>query len=128
MKFNKKLTVLTVALLAAAIIPEAAFAAQTVGDIARNLTSSTTDVTKAVGAISTACGFVMAFIGALKFKAHKDNPREVPISMPIVYLIVAALLLFLPTLITTTAVTVLGADAQSQGMNGSGMENAIKLK
>lgn len=100
--------------------------AKTVGDVANNLTTSTAGVVKAVGAISSAAGFIMALIGALKFKAHKDNPQQTPISMPIIYLVVASLLLFLPTLIQTGADTIWGSGgAKSQGLDGSNMSNGF---
>lgn len=100
--------------------------AKTVGDVAGNLTTSTNGVVKAVGAISSAAGFIMALIGALKFKAHKDNPQQTPISVPIIYLVVASLLLFLPTLIQTGADTIWGTGgATSQGLDGSNMGNGF---
>lgn len=93
--------------------------AKTAGEVAENLTTSTKAIAEAVGAISTAAGFIMAFIGALKFKAHKDNPQQTPLSTPIIYLVVASLCLFLPSVIWTGSDTLFGVGGgQSQGMDG----------
>lgn len=46
-------------------------------------------------AYASGIGFCM--IGLLKFKAHKDNPAQIPLSTPIVLIAVSAGLLFLPT-------------------------------
>ena len=58
-------------------------------------------------------GFMLA--GIVQFKAHKDNPAQVPLSKPIVYLIVGACLLFLPTVITTAGTSIFGSDKKSGG-------------
>lgn len=55
------------------------------------------------GAYIAGMGFALSSI--LKFKAHKDNPTQVPISTPIVLLFVAAALLFLPSVFQTAGVT-----------------------
>ena len=54
-------------------------------------------------------GFAMA--GILQFKAHKDNPAQVPLSKPIVYVCVGAFLLFLPQLMGTAGKSVFGDNA-----------------
>lgn len=56
--------------------------------------------------ISYVAGIGFAMAGVLQFKAHKDNPTQVPLSKPIVYICVAAFLLFLPQLMTTAGKTV----------------------
>jgi hypothetical protein len=48
-------------------------------------------------------GFSLAAI--LKFKQHKDNPTQIPIGTPIALIFIAALLLFLPTLLPAAGVT-----------------------
>ncbi len=52
-------------------------------------------------------GFCLA--GIVQFKAHKDNPQQVPLSKPIVYLGVGAGLLFLPSIMTSAGSTVFGS-------------------
>src|SRR5579862_8883962 len=47
------------------------------------------------GAYVAGLGFAVAAI--VKFKAHKDNPTQIPIGMPIALLFVAAALIFVPS-------------------------------
>jgi intracellular multiplication protein IcmD len=56
----------------------------------------------------------MAFtVGAIvKFKAHKDNPTQIPIGQPIALLFVGAGLLFVPSVMKTSGET-LGLSAQA---------------
>ena len=53
-------------------------------------------------------GFLLA--GVIQFKAHKDNPAQVPLSKPIVYLVVGAFLAFLPAVLKTTGKTIFAED------------------
>jgi intracellular multiplication protein IcmD len=57
----------------------------------------------------------MAFaIGAIaKFKAHKDNPTQIPIGTPIALLFVAAALIFIPTIFSTAGSTLFGSTGSS---------------
>ncbi len=55
-------------------------------------------------------GFLIA--GIVQFKAHKDNPAQVPLSKPMVYLGVGAALLFLPSLMSTAGETIFGSSGQ----------------
>lgn len=54
-----------------------------------------------------------------KFKAHKDNPTQVPIGTPIMLLFVGAGLLFLPSIINMMANS-FGLSGTSQAFNFSG--------
>ena len=56
-------------------------------------------------------GFVLS--GVIKFKAHRDNPTQVPLSAPIVLLCVGAALLFLPAVMKSAGSTIFGDDATS---------------
>lgn len=62
--------------------------------------------------VSYVAGIGFALAGIVQFKAHKDNPAQVPLSKAIVYLIVAACLLFLPNILDTAGQTIFGGDAQ----------------
>lgn len=76
------------------------------GQIAGNVTESMRNVSKLITAASYVAGVGFALMGMLKFKAHKDNPTQVPMSQPIVLLAIAAGLVFLPSLISTAGQTV----------------------
>lgn len=90
---------------------------QSLGDVASNVTDSMTNVGKLITAASYVAGVGFALMGMLKFKAHKDNPSQTPLSQPIVLLAIAAGLVFLPSLISTTGQTVWkgGERATSKG-------------
>ena len=58
-------------------------------------------------------GFGAAAIA--KFKAHKDNPTQIPVGTAIVLLFVRAALIFLPYIFSMGEATLFGADATSSG-------------
>lgn len=86
---------------------------QNLGGIADNIRSSLDMVVKLIGAVSYVAGVAFALMGMLKFKAHKDNPTQVPLSQPFVLLAISAGLIYLPSLISTGGATVFGAHAVS---------------
>jgi len=63
----------------------------------------------------TGLGFALGSV--MKFKAHRDNPTQVPIGMPIVLMFVAMALLFLPYLFGQIGTTVFGS-GKSSGVSG----------
>ncbi|MCD6039393.1 MAG: hypothetical protein K0S27_793 [Gammaproteobacteria bacterium] len=75
-----------------------------------------------IAALITAGAYVagMGFgVGAIvKFKAHKDNPTQVAISVPIAMLFIAAALLFVPSVFKTTGATLFGASGAVAGVSG----------
>lgn len=94
---------------------------QTLGGIADNVTGTMGSVAKLITAGSYVAGVGFALMGMLKFKAHKDNPTQVPLSQPIVLLAIAAGLVFLPSLISTGGSTVFGGSPQSANTAGGNM-------
>ncbi len=74
-----------------AIAMAAASGAAGIGAVAGNVTGNLANIAKLITAGSYVAGFGFAVAGIAKFKAYKDNPTQVPISMPI-----ALLLLVLP--------------------------------
>jgi len=74
-----------------------------IGAMATNITSSFDQVAQLVTAESYIIGSAFAAASILKFKSHKDNPTEIPIGTPIALVAVAAALLFLPTILSTTS-------------------------
>jgi intracellular multiplication protein IcmD len=51
-----------------------------VGEIADNVTASDVDLTKVITGASYAAGAGEAVVETEKFKMHKDNPTQIPIS------------------------------------------------
>jgi intracellular multiplication protein IcmD len=67
--------------------------------------------------VSYVCGIGACLISIMQFKAHKDNPQQVPLSKPMVYLVVGAALLFLPSILQIAGNSIFGTTAGS-GVGG----------
>ncbi len=94
------------------LIPEISLAASggDIGSMATNLTGQINSFKELLKSLSVVAGLGFGIGGLVKFKAHKDNPNQVPLSAPIVLLVVAAGLLALPSLLSMGA-TSLGMTA-----------------
>lgn len=75
----------------------------TIGEIAQNVTSSFTSLTKLITASSYLAGIGFSAAAITKFKAHQDNPTQIPVGTPVALVAVAAILTFMPTLKTSAA-------------------------
>ena len=86
------------------------------GTIASNITGSLANIATLIVSGSYVAGMAMAGAAILKFKAHKDNPTQVPLGTPIALLFVAAALLWLPSIMNAAKDTAgLSADASLTG-------------
>jgi hypothetical protein len=54
----------------------------------------------------------------VKFKAHKDNPTQIPIGTPIALIFVGAGLMFIPTVFKVSGATMFAASGQVAGVSG----------
>jgi intracellular multiplication protein IcmD len=88
------------------------------GGVAGQITKSFGALAQLVTAISYVAGMGFGMASILKFKAHKDNPTQIPIGTPIALLFVAAALLFLPTLFGIAGSTIFGATKNTGGVSG----------
>lgn len=70
-----------------------------VGDVAKTVTGNLANIANLIGAAAYVAGIAFALTGLMKFKAHKDNPQQTPLSQPIVLIMIAAGLIFLPSMI-----------------------------
>lgn len=88
------------------------------GAIATTLTGSFAGVAKLItaGAYMAGIGFAMASM--LKFKAHKDNPTQIPIGTPIALLFIGAALIFLPNIFGIAGQTIFGGTSGAGGIYG----------
>lgn len=89
------------------------------GTVAYQVTSQLGNVAKLITAGSYVAGFGFAVAAIVKFKAHKDNPTQVHLSMGVVLLFVAAGLMFLPSVFKATGYTLFqsgGAQATISGV------------
>lgn len=78
--------------------------------IAERVTEQIKSVTSLLVVVAYVAGVGFALAGVMQFKAHKDNPTQVPLSKPIVYLSVGAFLLFLPTVLKSAGETIFGSE------------------
>ncbi|MGD0465979.1 MAG: DUF6750 family protein [Gammaproteobacteria bacterium] len=85
--------------------------AQSLGGIVGNVQSNILTIVSLLIIVAYVAGVGFALAGILQFKAHKDNPQQVPLSKPIVFIAVAACLLFLPAIMSTAGKTVFGSNA-----------------
>lgn len=109
-----------VATVAIALLPveSAMAAAQAIGSVAANITKSMGDLAKLVTAGSYVAGFGFAVGAILKFKAHKDNPTQIPVGTPIALIFIAAALIFLPTIFGVAGKTMFSSGASVGGVSG----------
>ncbi len=96
----------------------AAFATQTLGGMASNVLTSFAAIGKLITAGSYIAGLAFSVGAIMKFKAHKDNPQQIQIGQPIGLILIAAALLFMPTLLETLGATMFGS-ATTAGPEGT---------
>lgn len=91
----------------------------TLGEMALMITQSFYGLAKLItaGAYMAGIGFVMASM--LKFKAHKDNPTQIPIGTPIALLFVGSALIFLPHIFIIAGYTIFGGTSGAAGIYGT---------
>lgn len=105
------------------VFAEFAFAADSggVGAVAKTVTTNLANVANLIGAAAYVSGIAFALTGLMKFKAHKDSPQQVPLSQPIVFLMVATGLIFLPSMISAAGGT-LFEGGKAGSAKGEGFE------
>ncbi len=88
------------------------------GSVAQNVTTNLANVARLITAGSYVVGMAFAVGAIVKFKAHKDNPTQIPIGTPIALLFVAAALIFLPTIFKVSGSTLFGQSGTVAGVSG----------
>ncbi|MFZ6639478.1 hypothetical protein ACO0LL_07015 [Undibacterium sp. TC4M20W] len=107
--------------LAVLLVPELAFAqttpttggAKSIGQVAMTASDSINGVQVMIQGACYMAGVALAGGSMFKFKAHKDNPQQTPLSTPIVMLAVAAGLLYLPSLMSSAGQSLWGGSQSS---------------
>ena len=94
------------------------FADSSIGSIAKSVTHSMGGMAKLITAAAYVGGFGFAVASILKFKAHKDNPTQIPVGTPIALLFVAAALIFLPEIFGSAGKTVFNSTTGTGGTAG----------
>ncbi|MFY7697385.1 MAG: type IV secretion protein IcmD [Legionella sp.] len=88
---------------------EAVAAADDIGTVASNITSTFEKLAKLITAGSYLAGLGFSIGAIMKFKQHKDNPTQIPIGTPIALVFIAAALLFLPSILGVAGATMFGS-------------------
>lgn len=101
-------------------IPVLAFAnTLNLGAIGQTATESVEGLALMVSAISYLCGMVFAVIAIVKFNAYKVNPTQEKLSTPIVLLLIATALVWLPTSFGSVATTLFGGTDNALNSGGN---------
>jgi intracellular multiplication protein IcmD len=119
---NKKLVkkiVLWTGALTCLGLGTAALAISGIGGIASNVTSNLNNIAKLITAASYTAGMGFAVGAIVKFKAHKDNPTQVTIGMPIALLFIGAALIFVPSVFGSAGQTLFGTSGTVAGVSGT---------
>ncbi len=88
------------------------------GSVADTLVGQMSSFAKLITAGSYVAGLGFAAGAILKFKAHRDNPTQIPVGTPVALLFVAAALLFLPSLFSAAGSSLFGDSKTSGGVSG----------
>lgn len=89
-----------------------------IGSVASKVTSNVANIARLITAASYVAGMAFAVGAIVKFKAHKDNPTQIPIGQPIALLFVGAALIFIPTVFKVSGATLFGGSGQVAGVSG----------
>ena len=88
-----------------------------IAGVAQTATSNLLSVAQLVTAGSYLGGMGIGVVAIVKFKAHKENSTQVPISQPIALLFISAALLFIPSVFSSAGHT-LFVSGQQAGIGG----------
>ncbi len=80
------------------IIAGEAAAAMNIGNVATKITSTFGSLAKLMTAGCYLAGIGFSVGAIMKFKQHKDNPTQIPLSTPMVLLFVGIALIFIPAI------------------------------
>ena len=83
--------------------------AETIGDVAANLTYQIADMHDLIIVTAYVAGFGFMMASMFKFKQHRDNPQQVPIGGGVALFVVAVLLVFMPALYKPTQESIYGS-------------------
>ncbi len=89
-----------------------------IGVIAANVTSNLSNVAKLITAGSYVAGMAFAVGAIAKFKQHKENAQQTPLSTPIVLLFVGIALIFIPAIFKSGGGTLFGSSGERSRISG----------
>ncbi|WP_275941002.1 type IV secretion protein IcmD [Legionella antarctica] len=94
-----------------------------IGSLADSVTNSFTALARLITAGSYLGGLAFFISAIMKFKQHKDNPTQIPIGTPISLVLIAAALLFLPSILTAVGHTAFSDGGKVAGPTGTIFES-----
>src|ERR1700722_8487127 len=115
---RKPLFLFVVAVVVLLTGAEAWAAVSGIGAIATNITGNLKAVAKLITAGSYVAGMAFAVGAVAKFKQHKDNPTQIPLSTPIVLLFVGIALIFIPAIFQAGGGTLFKSSGTTPGVSG----------
>lgn len=89
-----------------------------IAGVAAKVTGNVAAIAKLITAASYVAGMAFAVGAIVKFKAHKENPTQIPIGQPIALLFVGAALIFIPTIFKVSGQTMFGGSGQVSNVSG----------
>ncbi len=89
-----------------------------VGSVAAQVTTNISAFAKLITAASYVAGMAFAVGAIVKFKAHKDNPTQIPIGTPIALLFVGAALIFIPSIFKVGGATLFASSGVASSVSG----------
>ena len=92
---------------------------ESLGTMADTLTATFSSVGSAITGLSYVAGLAFAIAAISQFKQHKENPSQTPIGKPISHLLIAAALLFLPSIFTAVGNTIFSEGGKTAGPTGT---------
>jgi intracellular multiplication protein IcmD len=102
------------------------YAVSGIGSVATTVTGNLAAFARLITAASYVAGMAFAVGAIVKFKAHKDNPTQIPIGTPIALLCVGAALIFIPTVFKVSGATLFGGSGAVAGVSGIASFGATK--
>lgn len=84
---------------------------KSIGDVSNNIVGSLAGASQVVTALAYLGAISFGFIGALKWKAHGEQPDRTPMKVPVTYWGIAAICAALPEFIGTGITTLWGQNA-----------------
>lgn len=113
----KKVGVIVSALMLGLLMAEPSLAEEGVGlgKSVKAVSDSIQGVPQLLGYVAYIVGVVFGIRGALKLKEWNETKGQVPLSTPIISLVIAALCIALPTLLSSGAETVFGSGSKKAG-------------
>lgn len=90
------------------------------GTVATQITTSYSAIGNMMSGTAYLAGMGFGISAVFKFKQHKDNPTQIPISTPFALMAVAVTLMFLPNIYAPAGSTLFGSGADAAGFTGDG--------